>query len=84
VDPDGDDNTQGTLDDNLRLRISSPCNDRADGDNAPVTDIDGTARVDLPTRPNLGTGTPDYGDIGPYETIAGNVTIVPQITILFE
>ena len=84
VDPDGDDNTHGTLDDNLRLKVSSPCNDRADGDNAPTTDIEGTVRVDLPTRPNLGTGTPDFGDLGPYETIAGNLTIVPQITILFE
>jgi len=84
VDPDGADNTQGTLDDNLRLKPSSPCNDRADGDYAPANDIEGNARVDLPTRPNLGTGTPDYGDLGPYETVAGNPTIVPQITILFE
>jgi hypothetical protein len=84
VDPDGDDNTQGTLDDNLRLKIGSPGNDRADGDNAPATDIEGNARVDLPGKPNLGTGTPDYGDLGPYETVAGNLTIVPQITILLE
>jgi len=84
VDPDGDDNTQGTLDDNLRLRISSPCIDRADGDNAPATDMEGNARVDLPSKPNLGAGSPDYGDLGPYETIAGNLTIVPQITILLE
>ena len=84
VDPDGDDNTQGTLDDNLRLKIGSPCNDRADGDNAPATDIEGNARVDLPSKSNLGTGTPDYGDLGPYETVAGNLTIVPQITILLE
>jgi hypothetical protein len=84
VDPDGADNTRGTLDDNLRLKSTSPCNDRADGANAPATDIEGDARVDLPNKPNLGTGTPDYGDLGPYETVAGNLTIMPQITILFE
>jgi hypothetical protein len=84
VDPNGDDNIQGTLDDNLRLKLGSPCNDRADGDNAPEKDIGGNDRVDLATRPNLGMGTPNYGDLGPYETIAGKITIVPQITILLE
>ena len=84
VDPSGDDNIQGTLDDNLRLKRGSLCNDRADGDNAPAKDIEGNDRVDLPTRPNLGTGTLNYSDLGPYETIAGNITVVPQITILFE
>jgi len=84
VDPDGADNTQGTLDDNLRLKLGSPCNDHADGDNAPATDIESGMRVDLPGKPNLGTGTPDYGDLGPYETVAGNLSIVPQITILLE
>ena len=84
VDPDGEDNIPGTLDDNLRLKSVSPCNDRADGDNAPANDIEGNARVDLPNKANLGTGTPNYGDLGPYETITGNAIIVPQITILLE
>ncbi len=67
-DPDGADNIEGTLDDNFRLTLDSPCLDHADGDNAPDLDIDFEQRRDLVGVPNLGTGTPPYGDLGPYET----------------
>lgn len=67
-DPDGADNIEGTLDDDFHLTLSSPCLDHADGDNAPELDIDFEARRDLVGVPNLGTGTPPYGDLGPYET----------------
>jgi hypothetical protein len=48
VDADGDDNTVGTLDDNLRLQPASPCHDA--GNNAALpggisTDLDGNARI---------------------------------------
>lgn len=67
-DPDGVDNIEGTLDDNFHLTMESPCLDHADGDNAPALDMDFEARRDLVGVPNLGTGTPPYGDLGPYET----------------
>lgn len=84
VDPEGDDNTQGTLDDNFRLRNSSPCIDRADGDNAPEFDVEFNARFDLLSKPNLGVGTPNYGDIGSYETIRNSTIISPILPLLLE
>jgi hypothetical protein len=67
-DPDGADDVEGTVDDNFRLTLDSPCIDRADGDNAPDLDMDFGKRRDQIGVPNLGTGTPPYGDLGPYET----------------
>ncbi|MBN1672366.1 MAG: chitobiase/beta-hexosaminidase C-terminal domain-containing protein [Kiritimatiellae bacterium] len=70
IDPDGPDNVAGTLDDDFRLDSSSPCLDRADGNNAPSLDRLFNPRIDLSGVPNLGTGTPDYADIGAYERIS--------------
>jgi len=67
-DPDGADNIEGTLDDNFHLTLDSPCLDHADGDNAPELDMDFEERRDLAGVPNLGIGTPPYGDLGPHET----------------
>ncbi len=67
VDVDGDDNIAGTIDDNFRLQSSSPCIDRADGAYAPTVDIVGTSRYDIAEVANLGTGTPNYADVGAYE-----------------
>jgi len=66
--PAGTDGKFFTLDDGLRLRISSPCIDSADGDTALLTDITGLERVDIADIPNTGTGTPDYADIGACES----------------
>jgi Chlamydia polymorphic membrane protein (Chlamydia_PMP) repeat len=67
VDPDGPDNITGTSDDNLSIRYTSPCIDRADGNSAAAKDIEFRPRTDYGPTPNQGTGTPDYGDIGAYE-----------------
>jgi len=67
VDPNGADNTPGTADDDLSINTTSPCTDRADGNNAPATDFAFRARYDNPAVVNQGTGTPNYGDIGAYE-----------------
>jgi hypothetical protein len=67
MDTNGADNIGGNDDDNYRLGSSSPCLDRADGNNAPSTDIDLKPRVDLPGVANLGTGNPNYGDVGAIE-----------------
>ena len=80
VDPDGDDNTPGTEDDNLRLMPGSPCIDAADNDvdtdaltagvqPLPPTDLDGNLRlIDDPlTEPDTGNGVPPIVDMGAYE-----------------
>jgi len=51
----------------LHLQGISPCIDAADGDAAPLTDINGDGRIDVGTVLNTGTGTPDYADMGVYE-----------------
>jgi len=55
-----------TADDGLRLKNTSPCIDRADGDFAPEKDILGRRRFDEPSVIG-GVGQPDYVDIGAYE-----------------
>lgn len=76
-DPVGADNVAGTADDNLSIQDSSPCTDRADGNEAPATDIVLRSRVDNPSVPNLGTGSPNYGDIGAYEGPYSSPVVVP-------
>ncbi len=84
IDPDGEDNTQGTLDDNFQLMGNSPCLDRADGDAAPDQDIVLTSRVDLIKISNLGTGTPNYADIGAYEALMSAVPMAPIYMLLLQ
>jgi len=50
-----------------RIQYSSPCIDAGNGSAAPATDINGTARVDIPYGLNNPDGAPDYPDIGAYE-----------------
>jgi YD repeat-containing protein len=72
-DPNGPDNILGTLDDGLRLDVNSPCIDMADSSvaNFPGLDFLDLTRVDIAEISNYGNGTPDYGDIGAYETYTG-------------
>ncbi|MHC4250974.1 MAG: right-handed parallel beta-helix repeat-containing protein, partial [Planctomycetota bacterium] len=52
----------------LYIEPGSPCIDAADGDTAPLLDMDGRARYDDPaTDPDTGTGVPTYCDMGAYE-----------------
>ncbi len=51
----------------FHLLSTSPAIDAANGDAAPVTDFDGTPRVDDPLTANTGEGTPAYADIGAFE-----------------
>ncbi len=51
----------------LRLLPASPCIDRADGALAPPVDFAGAPRYDDPAHPNLGSGAPDYADLGAFE-----------------
>ena len=67
ADANGADNVSGTPDDDLKLQSGSPCLDRADGNNAPATDLLYAPRVDLSGVANTGTGSPSYGDAGAYE-----------------
>jgi len=64
---DSDPDFVAPLTGDLRLLLSSPCIDVADGDVAPATDLGGNPRVDIPTVPNGGVGTPAYVDIGAHE-----------------
>ncbi len=79
-DPDGADNLLGTEDDRFDLQSTSPCLDRADGNNAPAQDYAYKNRVDLPNIPNLGIGNPNYADIGILETApkAGKPYLFPN------
>jgi len=70
-DPDGPDDGFCPVDDGLRLQVVSPCIDAADGDVAPSTDILGRGRIDIDEVENTGTGSPDYVDIGAYESYSG-------------
>ncbi|NIW46391.1 MAG: hypothetical protein GWN14_16395, partial [candidate division Zixibacteria bacterium] len=45
-----------------------PCIDAADGDAAPTIDISGSGRIDVSYVENIGTGDPNYTDIGAYES----------------
>jgi len=60
--------------DNYRLDRNSPCVDAGNGNTAPATDMDGQVRIDIPEIPNTGTGTPNYTDIGAYETDTNSPT----------
>ncbi|MHC4389325.1 MAG: PKD domain-containing protein, partial [Planctomycetota bacterium] len=64
----GPDGAFGTWDDGLRIMAYSPCVDAADGDAAPATDITGLGRADVPYADHNGVGSPDYTDIGAYES----------------
>uniref|UniRef100_A0A7C1FWC7 Bacterial Ig-like domain-containing protein n=1 Tax=Caldilinea aerophila TaxID=133453 RepID=A0A7C1FWC7_9CHLR len=83
VDADGVDNVSGTLDDNLRLQLTSPAID-AGNNNAPglsgiTTDLDGNKRFeDIPTVPDTGNGPPPIVDMGAYEA---QDTIAPTVTV---
>ena len=52
---------------NLTLQSDSPCIDAANGDMAPLLDIEGSSRYDFLTVANTGTGIIDYADMGAYE-----------------
>ncbi|MDH7598557.1 MAG: right-handed parallel beta-helix repeat-containing protein [Sedimentisphaerales bacterium] len=73
--PTGGDGIPGTEDDDLRLRAGSPCIDAGANYGIPVgitTDLDGSPRrVDDPTKPDTGAGTPPIVDMGAYEYQAG-------------
>ncbi|MCP4645270.1 MAG: hypothetical protein GY851_32810, partial [bacterium] len=51
----------------LHLGAGSPAIDAANGDVAPVTDMEGRARWDDPAVTDTGTGSPTYVDMGAYE-----------------
>jgi len=51
----------------VHLKAGSPCIDRANGDLALSTDLDGSYRYDDPSTPNTGSGNPTYADMGAYE-----------------
>ncbi|MEN8128099.1 MAG: right-handed parallel beta-helix repeat-containing protein, partial [Planctomycetota bacterium] len=63
----------GNMDENpyfdayLQLQATSPCIDAADGDAAPATDLFGNARYNDPATSNIGTGYPNYADMGACE-----------------
>ncbi len=61
----------------LHLSPLSPCIDRADGDVAPPTDMDGWARCDDPATANLGRGSPPYADMGAYEHVVPGCALSP-------
>jgi hypothetical protein len=74
VDPDGEDDVFGTVDDDLRLQPGSPCIDA--GTNEPVLgpdpactgDLDGNQRfVDDPATGDTGFGDAPIIDMGAYE-----------------
>jgi hypothetical protein len=50
-----------------RLQVASPCIDAADGDAAPVSDLDGNPRVDVAEVGDTGVGAPTYVDMGAFE-----------------
>ncbi len=71
MDPLGPDWIAGTLDDDLRLDLDSPCIDAGDSNAVPediITDIEGRNRfIDYPHAPDTGTGTTPLVDMGAYE-----------------
>jgi len=63
--PAGDDDVFGTLDDGLLVWIQGPCIDVGDPTVAPLKDVTGRVRLDVPYRED----SPDcYHDIGAYES----------------
>jgi len=71
VDADGADNIAGTLDDNLRLQLTSPAIGAGNNSAVPAsvtTDLDGNPRfLDYPAVPDTDNGTPPIVDMGAYE-----------------
>ncbi len=85
VDPDGADNTPGTVDDNLRLRRGSPAidagNNLAAGLVGVTTDLDGKGRfADVPETIDTGQGTPPIVDMGAYE-FWGSAAVVSAVSL---
>ncbi|MHC4202693.1 MAG: hypothetical protein ACYSU0_22095, partial [Planctomycetota bacterium] len=74
----GDPSDDIWVDGDYHLQAGSPCIDAADGDAAPLVDMDGLLRYDDPgVEPNTGIGTPDYADMGAHEfggSATGTVT----------
>jgi len=64
-------------DGDYRLLPTSPCIDSANGDEAPGLDITGRPRWDHPEAANTGVGTPDYADMGAYESYLQTFTSPP-------
>jgi hypothetical protein len=58
----------------LRLGKSSPCVDAADGGLATPLDLEAKPRYDCPTVSSIGTGVPNYVDIGAYERQGPQIT----------
>jgi hypothetical protein len=53
--------------DNYQLLTGSPCIDAANGDLAPLLDLNGNPRSDDPLSVDTGVGNPPFTDIGAYE-----------------
>ncbi len=81
VDLSGPDGRVGTADDDLRLRAHSPAIDSANGDVAPVADMDDNPRYDDPDIANTGTGAPDFADMGAYERQTPSGSELSPITL---
>jgi len=68
VNPTGPDNNPATWQDNdYRLKPGSHGIDYADGNAAPELDLQANPRHDDTGTDNVGTGTPNYADLGAYE-----------------
>jgi len=55
------------IDGDYHLKADSPCIDSGTSDNAPVTDMEGLYRYDVPAVINTGGGTYPFYDMGAYE-----------------
>ncbi len=71
----GADKVAGTADDDLRLRVGSPCIDAANGAAVPPSDKDGNPRYDDPDTPNAGVGAVSYADLGAHEFLGVTVAL---------
>jgi hypothetical protein len=86
TDPNGADETYGTVDDDVHLNAGSPCIDV--GNNAAVpgdvtTDLDGNPRfIDDPASVDGGNGTPPIVDMGAYEAPPGAAIVVSAVSLL--
>jgi len=75
ADADGGDNIRGTLDDDLRLRNTSPAIDAGDNEAVPLgvtTDLAGASRFVNHPLADTGHGTPPIVDMGAYEKGTSN------------
>lgn len=75
IDADGADNIIGTIDDNVRLAVGSPCIDAGNNAAVPVgvlTDLDGFNRfLDDPATIDTGAGVAPIVDMGAFEATFG-------------